>query len=208
VVVEDARALDIVGERCFRHGVSVASPTAFDEDWVRQSTDGTDALPVESSATWRLASWPELTHLYALARLRLGDPDAALEVVRSQLPESLHRLEPRCAPFYYAEKYLDPGTRPWLCTWAGDPTLVEVVLQGFLGVEPRADRLVVAPRLPSAWRGSEITARFVWLGVQHRLVLSPGAEPGIVEVDGMPAAFVPVPARGRGQERTIVASSR
>lgn len=129
-IATDGRALDLVADRCLGHGVSIAPESAFDQDYVAASTDSQAALPLDSTATWLLASWPEVTHLYALAELHRGNADAALAAVVGQLPETLHALDPACPPWFYAEKYLAPGTRPWLCTWAGDPSLLEVVLDG------------------------------------------------------------------------------
>lgn len=156
----------------------------MESSYLRDSTDGTDELSIESTATWLLARWPELTHLYALAEIEAGRPDRALEAVLEQLPETLHRTYPKCLPYLYPEKFLAPGTVPWLCTWAGDPTLVEVVLSGFAGVRPELDGLSIRPLLPAAWTGKELTFDFKWAAGRWQLKFSPTLDPGTLIVDG------------------------
>ncbi|PSL02177.1 hypothetical protein CLV30_111132 [Haloactinopolyspora alba] len=202
-IVPDRRGLDHVREACLGHGLAVVPETAFEHEYVAASTDSTDSLPVESTATWLLARWPELTHLYALAEIEAGDPDAALAAVAGQLPARLHELDPACAPYYYAEKYLHPGTRPWLCTWAGDPSLIEVVLTGFLGVQPTLDGLRVQPSLPAGWRGTTMSARFVWRSRPYELTYVPGLDPGTLLVDGVPQAAGTVIEPPPEPERTV-----
>ncbi len=182
-VVDDGRGLDLVARECLDHGVSIAPESAFDSDYIAESTDATDSLPVESTATWLLARWPEVTHLYALAELDRGRPDAALAAVLGQLPETLHELDPVCAPFYYAEKYLFPGTRPWLCTWAGDPSLIETIIAGFLGVRAGYDTLEIRPRLPRAWRGGYGRVNLIWRGAPVRIEFDPNLSPAAAELD-------------------------
>ena len=167
----DARGLDHVRRRCFRRGITGLPPSTLDAAYVADSTDADVDLALDSTATWMLATWPELTHQYALAEVSAGRPDLALEAVRAQLPESLHEVDAFVAPWVYAEKYLFPGTEPWLATWGGDPSLVEVVLSGFLGIRPDLDGLRIAPALPAAWRGSPVEASFTWCGRRHRLAL-------------------------------------
>ena len=188
-VVEDGRALDLVKRECLHNGIAIAPESAFEKEYIAASTDSTDSLPVESTATWLLARWPEVTHLYALAELKRQDPDTALSAIAGQLPQSLHELNPVCAPFYYAEKYLYPGTRPWLCTWAGDPSLIEVVLSGFLGVRPSARGLQIHPQLPTEWRGNQSEARFFWRREQYRIEFTPNIASGTFEIDGTSYSF-------------------
>ena len=207
-IIEDGRALDLVKGECLNHGVSIAPESAFDKDYVAASTDSTADLPIESTATWLLASWPEVTHLLALAEIDRQNPDDALAAVLSQLPESLHQLNPVCAPYYYAEKYLYPGTKPWLCTWAGDPSLLEVVVSGFLGVHAELDRLVVSPTLPSQWVGSSIEVQVEWRGFPVTVAFDPGLEPGIATVDGFPCELpIEILADSEGVAHTVRVSS-
>jgi hypothetical protein len=182
-VVDDGRGLDIVERECLDNGVSIAPESAFDKGYVAESTDATDSLPVESTATWLLARWPEVTHLYALAELERGRPDAALAAVRGQLPQTLHELDPVCAPFYYAEKYLFPGTVPWLCTWAGDPSLIETTISGFFGVRAAFDVLEIRPRLPTSWRGGHGRVTFMWRGAPVQIELDPEFSPTAIDLD-------------------------
>jgi hypothetical protein len=184
----DARGLDLVRRHCFTTGVRVVPESSFANAYIAASTDGDEDLTPDSTATWLLAMWPELTHLYALAELRHGRPDAALEAVTAALPERLHARNPAAAPYYYAEKYLHPGDEPWLCTWAGDPTLVEVLLTGFLGVRPEPAGLRVTPQLPRAWVGRELGAAFSCRGARWRLVVDPELAPGTLLLDGRPQA--------------------
>lgn len=181
-ITHDGRGLDLVEEECLDHGVSIAPQSSFEQEYLASSTDSAAELPLESTATWLLASWPEVTHLYAMAELERERADAALAAVLGQLPETIHALEPTCAPWYYAEKYLFPGTRPWLCTWAGDPTLIEVVLCGFLGIRPGFDGLRISPRLPSAWIGGAGGAKFYWRDRSLTLQLAPDLESGTMQL--------------------------
>lgn len=183
-IAPDPRGLDLVRSRCFDRGVFAVPASAMESSYLRDSTDGTDELSIESTATWLLARWPELTHLYALAEIEAGRPDRALEAVLEQLPETLHRTYPKCLPYLYPEKFLAPGTVPWLCTWAGDPTLVEVVLSGFAGVRPELDGLSIRPLLPAAWTGKELTFDFKWAAGRWQLKFSPTLDPGTLIVDG------------------------
>jgi hypothetical protein len=185
-VAPDRRGLDATRRNCLGAGIRVVPISTFDSGYVAASTDGDASLSIDSTATWLLASWPELTHLYALAEARCGRPDLALSAVESQLPELLHRRNPAAAPFYYAEKYLTPGDEPWLCTWAGDPTLIDVLLSGFLGIRPELDGLRIEPCLPPQW-AEGCRAAFVWRGADWTLILDSDAEALTVdgaEVDG------------------------
>ena len=188
-IVTDGRALDHVAATCLDHGVAIAPESAFEQEYVAASTDSAASLSLDSTATWLLARWPEVTHLYAMAELARGRAVAALGTVIGQLPETLHGLDPVCAPWFYAEKYLYPGTRPWLCTWAGDPSLIEVVLCGFLGIRPEPAGLRVAPSLPDGWTGGSGSARFVWRGRVVTAELSPTVPAGHMVVDGCPLPF-------------------
>jgi hypothetical protein len=182
-VAPDERGLDATRTKCLGSGMRVVPVSTFDSGYVAASTDGDASLSIDSTATWLLASWPELTHLYALAEVRAGRAELALAAVESQLPEVLHRRNAAAAPFYYAEKYLTPGDEPWLCTWAGDPTLIDVLLTGFLGVRPDLEGLRIEPCLPSQWNGEAIVADFAWRGADWRLMLDTAAK--TLTVDGV-----------------------
>ncbi|HEY8589318.1 MAG TPA: hypothetical protein VIL55_07190 [Naasia sp.] len=181
----DRRGLDIVARDCLDHGVFIAPESAFDREYVAASTDSTADLPVDSTATWLLARWPEVTHLYALAEIEHESPDAALAAVRAQLPETLHQLDPVCSPWHYAEKYLYPGTRPWLCTWAGDPSLLELLITGFLGFRPEPEGVRIEPRIPTAWAGGQGRSTWLWRGRPVTVELRPDLPPGVVDADGI-----------------------
>jgi hypothetical protein len=191
-VAPDRRGLELTRRKCLGSGMRVVPISTFASGYVAASTDGDAALSVDSTATWLLACWPELTHLYALAETRAGRPDLALAAVESQLPEVLHRRNAAAAPFYYAEKYLTPGDEPWLCTWAGDPTLIDVLLSGFLGVRAELGGLRVEPCLPPQWRDQTLVAEFVWRGSQWSLTLDPDAT--AVTVDDQNASALILPA--------------
>lgn len=181
-VAPDARGLDLTRRWCLATGMRVVPISTLDAGYVAASTDGDTSLSIDSTATWLLASWPELTHLYALAELRAGRADLALSAVEGQLPEVIHRRNAAAAPYYYAEKYLAPDDEPWLCTWAGDPTLIDVLLTGFLGVRPELDGLRVEPWLPPQWGGARVGADFVWRGADWRVIVD--AEFEALTVDG------------------------
>jgi hypothetical protein len=163
-IAADNRGLDLAYERCFRSGLQVATESSFAKDYITHSTDGQADLDVGFTATWLLAAWPELTHLLALSLARSGNPDRALEAIRAQLPETINRGNPAAPAVFYPEKYIYPFDLPWLCTWAGDPTLIEALLAGFFGVKPGLDQITVDPRLPAGWAEKGVSARFVWRG--------------------------------------------
>ena len=179
----DQRGLDLVRERCWGTGVAVVAESALERDYFGDSTDGADSLTIDSTATWLLASWPELTHLFALELARHEEPDLALQAVHRQSPTTIHRSNPDALPYYYAEKYLSPGDHPWLCTWAGDPTLVEVVLHGFFGLHVGLGTVEVRPSWPSSWRGFGASARFKLRGDQWLVQADPALPAGLLEVD-------------------------
>jgi len=138
--------------------------------------DTEDDLPMDRNAIWNLAAWPELTHLYALAEICAGRPDLALEAVSKNLPEKAHAENPFAAPFYYPEKYIPPLNVPWLCTWAGDPTLIQVLLEGFFGIKAGLNGLTIEPHLPGAWTGDQLLrARFCYRGAQWEVSIHPSA---------------------------------
>jgi hypothetical protein len=195
----DPRGLDLVRRHCFTTGVRVVPVTSFETSYIADSTDGDAALSADSTATWLLAYWPELTHLYALAEISHGRPDAALAAIAEALPERLHARNSAAAPYFYAEKYLHPGDEPWLCTWAGDPTLLEALLTGFLGVRPELDGLRVAPCLPAAWAGRPLAASFTCHGARWDLVVDPALAPGALVLDdaALPAGSVLHPTAPR-----------
>jgi cellobiose phosphorylase len=118
-----------------------------------------------------------------MAETGAGRADLALAAVESQLPEMLHRRNAAAAPFYYAEKYLTPGDEPWLCTWAGDPTLIDLLLTGFLGVRPGLDGLRIEPSLPADWAGENVAADFVWHGADWQVIVDSDAI--VMTVDGV-----------------------
>ena len=168
--------MDLTRETCLKRGIVMNPEAVAETAYMTKFQDDYNHLPIDRNVTWALATWPELTHLYALAEVKLGRPDLALDAVLRQLPESIHALNPFAAPFYYPEKYIAPFTVPWLCTWAGDPTLIEVLLEGFFGVQPDLQHLTIIPRLPSDWKGAgKVGARFCWRGAQYELVIDPAA---------------------------------
>jgi hypothetical protein len=163
----DERGLDLARERCLSTGMRVVTPSSFGRPYIASSTDGYGALDIDFTATWLLASWPELTHLYGIAETIAGRPDHALAALLDQLPAAIHRRNHLASPLYYAEKYIAPGDVPWLCTWAGDPTLIELVLTGFGGLHADLRTLRFAPAMPSGWEG--MTARLRWRGRHLRV---------------------------------------
>lgn len=80
----DPRGLDLVRERCFRRRITGTTSRTLDAPYVAQSTDPDTELELDSTATWMLATWPELTHRCALAEVALGRPDRALAAVTAQ----------------------------------------------------------------------------------------------------------------------------
>lgn len=191
-ITGDSRGLDLVRQRCWGTGVKVVPESALERGYFADSTDGVDSLGLDSTATWLLASWPELTHLFALELARRGHGDLALQAVLRQMPTTLHRSNAEALPYYYAEKYLHPGDRPWLCTWAGDPTLVEVVLHGFFGLRVGLGTVQITPSWPSSWVGLAGTADFVLRGDQWRIVADPSLPRDAFEVDGQEHAGGPL----------------
>ncbi len=166
----DTRGLDLCREYCLGDGMAIIPESAIFSDYLSESTDGVEDLSFGFTATWLLAAWPEVTHLYALAELRYGRVNEALDAVRRQLPEHLHSMKSGVSPYHYAEKYLYPHDVPWLCTWSGDPTLLQVLLEGFGGIQVNLSGLKVIPRLPDSWGGEErLHAKFQWRGYKMNL---------------------------------------
>ncbi len=175
-MAQDQRGMDLTREICLKRGIVINPETIAETAYLTKFQDDYNQLPVDRNVTWALATWPELTHLYALAEIKLGRPDLALDAVLRQLPESNHSINPFAAPFFYPEKYIAPFTVPWLCTWAGDPTLIEVLLEGFFGVQPDLQHLNINPHIPAAWKGAgKVGASFCWRGAQYELVVDPAA---------------------------------
>lgn len=160
------KPLEICADRCLSYGVRIIPESGLDSDYILNSTDGLSDLSVGSTATWLLSAWPELTNLFALNWIRAGNPQKAYEIVCSQLPETLYNHFQMPAPFYYAEKYLYPYGVPWLCTWAGDPTLIEYLICGLMGVSFTLDGYTVSPNLPRNLQDQDLTAKFFWRGKQ------------------------------------------
>ncbi len=169
-VATDRRGLELCRQLCLRPGMRAITETSFNRPYIASSTDGLDDLSTESTKTWLLASWPELTHLYALAEIMHGEPDLAWEAVKATLPERLRQTNPNIWPHFYAEKYLTPHLTPWLCTWGGDPTLWEVIL-AFAGVHAEIEGMRILPAPPRAWAGRETRLDFQWRGERRRLTL-------------------------------------
>jgi cellobiose phosphorylase len=169
----------------------VTTESSFARDYITHSTDGQADLSVDFTATWLLSVWPELTHLFALAMARMGLPDKALQAVQGQLPAAINRRNPLAPAFYYPEKYIFPFDLPWLCTWAGDPTYIEVLLGGFFGVKAGLDDLTISPRLPSGWGARGVSARFMWRGASVDLRVSgTGDRVAGMTVNGIDAATI------------------
>lgn len=156
--------LEICERYCRANGVRVIPDSGMESDYIEASTDGLSDLSAGSTATWLLAAWPELTNLFALSWARAGNSQKAYETVCSQLPETLYRKFKTAAPFYYAEKYLYPYGLPWLCTWAGDPTLIEYFICGLLGVQFTLKGYTVSPKIPESFHHKNVNARFLWRG--------------------------------------------
>lgn len=156
--------LEICKKYCCHSGVKVIPETGMESDYIAASTDGLTDLSAGSTATWLLAAWPELTNLFALSWVRAGNPQTAYDIVCSQLPETLYQKFGTAAPFYYAEKYLYPYGLPWLCTWAGDPTLIEYLICGLLGVQFTLDGYTVSPSIPESFTNRTLSAQFLWRG--------------------------------------------
>lgn len=159
----DGRGLDACKEYCLKSGMIVIPESGMGSGYIADSTDGQEDLSLWSTATWLLAAWPELTHLWALACIRYGRPEDALNAVRGQLPVRMHEANPHASPFYYAEKYLYPYDKPWLCTWSGDPTLLQALLEGFAGIEVSLEGLRIRPNVPPALcRDGIFSMDFIW----------------------------------------------
>ncbi|MBM3702307.1 MAG: hypothetical protein FJW63_04840 [Actinobacteria bacterium] len=148
----DSRGLEICREYCLTNGMAVIPETCLETDYIKDSTDGVEKLSIGSTVTWLRATWPELTHLYALAEIKYGRISQALDAVIRQLPENIHLQNTNASPYYYSEKYIYPYNIPWLCTWSGDPTLIQVLLEGFGGLELSINGLKINPKIPKEWR--------------------------------------------------------
>lgn len=182
----DAGGLEKCRRYCLKRGMTVIPETGINTGYIADSTDGLEDLDIGSTATWLFAVWPELTHLYAIAELRYGRISEALEAVRQQLPQHVHE-ENRCAvPYYYAEKYLYPYSIPWLCTWSGDPTFIQVLVEGFGGVHPSIEGLCIKPAIPDAWgRDKDYIINFIWRGRKiHMTVAGSGRSVKGIELNG------------------------
>lgn len=193
----DTRGLDLCREHCLTCGIVMYPETVLQASYMLQFTDEFDDLPIHAVATYGLSAWPELTHLYAIAEARYHRPDQALEAVHKQLPAVIHSANPYCSPTYYAEKYLFPYNDFWQCTWGGDPTFVETLLEGFCGVQADLNSLKIRPALPKSWQGAKpIRVAFIWRG--SRLELSISAESiddnPVIYVDGQPVKNGEIPA--------------
>jgi len=168
----DVRGLELCRVNCMETGMMMMPESTMSANYVMLLDTSIEELDFGSNATWSLAAWPELTHLYALAELRYGRPDQALDAIFGQLPERIHESNRLAAPYYYAEKYIYPYTTPWLCTWGGDPMLLEVLLEGFAGLHMDIDGMKVKPRLPTSWMGdNQLRIRFWYRDNQWDLII-------------------------------------
>jgi hypothetical protein len=166
----DTRGLDLTRQYCLKRGIVMNPEGVIQAAFLSQLQDTYDPLPLDRNAVWGLASWPELTHLYALAEINVGRPDLALATVAAALPETAHLINHYAPPFYFPEKYIHPLTTPWLCTWAGDPTMIQLLLEGFMGVKIDLFGITVKPCLPTAWKGiNPLSANFYYRGSQMEL---------------------------------------
>lgn len=163
-IENDKLPLKLCQQHCLKDGMTVMPESAILTDYITSSTDGLSDLNVGSTATWLLAAWPELTNLFALCCVRAGDYELAYQAVCSQLPEQLYEKYKTAAPFYYAEKYLYPYGLPWLCTWAGDPTLIEYIVEGLFGVQFTLENFTVSPMIPKSFLNKELFLKFLWRG--------------------------------------------
>ena len=79
-----------------------------------------------------------------------------------------------------------------------------------LGIRPEFDRLTVDPCVPADWDGFEAVRR--WRGAEYRIrVENPDrVEKGVaaIEVDGAPAAFIPIFAGGVHEVRIVMGNPR
>jgi hypothetical protein len=168
----DTRGLLLCARDCLKNGLTVIPEEGMFSDYVEASTDGLTDLSSGSTATWLLAAWPELSHLFAICLAKMGDPEMAYRALIAQLPERIHGLNPAAAPFYYPEKFLYPYDLNWLCTWAGDPTLIQLLLEGFMGIRFTLSGFTVTPALPKALMGRPLCASFVFRGKKVTVRLS------------------------------------
>jgi hypothetical protein len=185
-VSTDLRGLDHCRRACLQAtGMQIVTESSYERPhMVGGFTDSYGALTTGFTATWLLAIWPEVSHLYGLAEVRSGRPDHALDVLRRQLPSSIHAQDASASPFFYAEKYLYPYTVPWLCTWGGDPLLIQLLLEGFAGVHAALGGLTIAPCLPTPWRDEGMSARFVWRDRPVDMTILPGSGRSVLNIDG------------------------
>lgn len=182
----DVRGLEACRKYCLKRGMTVIPESGINTDYISDSTDGLEDLDLGSTATWLFAAWPELTHLYAIAEIKYGRSTEALEAVKRQLPQNVHKENPYAAPYYYAEKYLYPYDIPWLCTWSGDPTLIQVLLEGFGGIEPALEGLYLKPSIPEEWKAKgKYEMNFIWRsGIIHLIVTGFGSCIKKLELNG------------------------
>lgn len=172
---KDLRGLEACLACCVDDGAQIIPDSGMFTDYVNQSTDGLSDLSSGSTATWLLAAWPEISNLLAASLARAGRAEEALSLLLRQLPETLYTKYQSAAPFYYAEKYIHPHNLPWLCTWAGDPTFIEAIVGGFLGLRFTLDTYFVEPRLPQALGNTPIVLRFCHGGQAQTLRLGPAS---------------------------------
>lgn len=163
----DRRGLMLCLQYCVEQGTRVIPYSGIHTDYIAKSTDGLSDLSSGSTATWLLANWPELNNLLSMVLAKAGKPEVAYALFSAAMPETLYREFGDVAPFYYSEKYLYPYHCPWLCTWAGDPTFIEALVSGFLGLRVSMEGYIMEPNLPSRLLQQPIVLKFIWRGEQR-----------------------------------------
>jgi len=140
-----------------------------------------------------------------IAETRLGNGDRAFDYYKRINPsarESISQIH-RCEPYVYAQmvggkQAVKPGEakNSWLTGTAAWNYVA--ITQWILGIRPTHDGLLVAPVIPSDWKGFEVTR--VFRGVTYRISAErhgPGNRVKLI-VDDRPVAgrTVPIPAGG------------
>ena len=148
-----------------------------------------------------------------VAECRLGRGNRAMKFYDALLPENQNdRMEVRRAePYSYCQFIVGrdhpahgQARHPFMTGSAGWAYFAAT--RYMLGVRPEFDRLTVAPCIPAEWDGFEVRRR--WRGATYNIrVENPDhVEKGVraVEVDGQPAAFIPVFTDGEHEIRVVM----
>ena len=148
-----------------------------------------------------------------VAECRLGRGGRAMKLYDALLPENqndimeIRRAEPYSyCQFIMGRDHADHGRarHPFMTGSAGWAYFAAT--RYMLGVRPEFDRLTVDPCVPAEWDGFQVTRR--WRGAEYAIrVENPDhVEKGvkIIEVDGRPAARIPVFMEGRHDVRVVM----